>query len=316
MKTLRRFSDAFDITYPLLADVGSKVIEELGILNTTMEAERAAYGRKMEARHYRLPYPGTFSLDGDGVVVARSFEQSHRVRPTTNTLLSELTGDVDPAVSAETSVPGVRVAAWLDAATVSGNQLQYLTVALELDEDVHLYVPPVPDGYTALSIEVDADQPMKVRDHVLPEGQPFRVVGLDEDFRVIEGSETIRVPFYLETDRDTAGDEDLEVDIRVALAFQACTSEACFIPERVELRLPVLEVGNPEYEELNDKSVRPLMIRRLDEQSHTAQSLRNQVQLALREQLMQDQVDRLLEDMLGEGLVVNDGSSWSVTRPD
>ncbi len=315
VQTLHRFAEAHGITYPLLSDVGSRVIERLGILNTTIEAERAAYGRKMEPRHYGLPYPGTFTLDEGGVVMDRHFEQSHRVRPTTNTLLADLTGEGSTAVTATASAPGVDVAAWLEADTVSANQLQRLTLALRMDPHVHLYVPPVPDGYTALEITVAAPAALQVRMPAMPLGRPFTVAGLDEQFQVVVDEVRIAIPFFVDTDRDTAGDADTRIDLTVEVAFQACTDETCFMPERLSLTLPFRLTGNPEYEELNDKSVRPLMIRRLDERPHSVESLHHEVQRALTEELSRSQVERLLEEMAEAGLAAATDEVWHIVRP-
>lgn len=123
MATLARFAQSHGISYPLLSDEGSVVITELGILNVPLEEERAAYDRKVEDRHRGIPYPGSFLLDEEGILVGKRLEQSHRIRPTANTLMRTFfasdESEADGAVS--TGSPGVSVAAWLDTPVISAN---------------------------------------------------------------------------------------------------------------------------------------------------------------------------------------------------
>lgn len=291
------------------------MIEDLGILNVTMEAERAAYGRKVEARHKGLPYPGTFTLDGDGVVVNRHFENSHRIRPTANTLMSAVGGAGDrPVVTFESE--GVAIAAWTDTDRMSANQLQSVNVSVSMADDVHVYVDPSPDGFRTLSVTVTGPDHLNPRGHDPVPGHPFTMAGLDETFTVAEGDVTIRVPFYLEADRDTAGDDEQVLPVKVTVAYQACTSEVCFVPETAELDLEVIEVPNPAYETSDDALVRPLLVRRLDEGPKTQAELEALAPKALTvEKLPEGTVDRLLQELLGEGMIEQIDGIWHLVRP-
>ena len=63
---LSRFARRSKITFPLLSDVGSKVID--------------AYGIRNEARRDGLPHPGTIIVGTDGKVVAKLFHEGYRKR--------------------------------------------------------------------------------------------------------------------------------------------------------------------------------------------------------------------------------------------
>lgn len=308
---LREFSDAHGITYPLLADVGSRVITELGILNTTIEAERAAYGRGMEERHRNLPYPGTFVLDENGVVVDRHFEKSHRIRPTTRSLLGPLDVDMPPEVVADAAAQGVAVRATCDNRTVSANQLQTITIEIALEDDAHIYVDPVPDGYTTLTATIDGPDELRSRHPESPKGEPFEVTGLPEEFFVVDGNMTLEGAFYMLSGRDTAGDEAQEVTVEVNLAFQVCTSETCFMPERITLPLTFELVPNPAYESVGAASLRPLVMRRLDETARTFDDLAARVRSSLESHVVTDEaIQAMLDDLVDDGLVVGDGDLW------
>lgn len=306
VSTLSRFAESHGITYPLLSDEGSAVITELGILNVTVEEERAAYNRKVEDRHRGMPYPGSFLLDEDGILVGKRLEQSHRIRPTANTLMGaffESEGD-EPDGLVTTDSPGVQVAAWLDSSVVSANQLQEAHVRFVLEPDVHLYTEPVPDGFRPISVKLAGDESIHVEDTAPLEGHEFSIEGLDEIFHVLDGTIDIAVPFFLLTNRDTAGDGTRQVPLAVEVSYQACTGAECFMPETVTLDLELHEAPNPGYETKDLAALSPLVIRRIVEGPKTEAELLDLVNDAL-EGVSADagEIRGVIEDLKGRGLV-------------
>lgn len=260
------------------------MITELGLLNVTLEAERAAYNRPVEERHKGIPYPGTFFLDEDGVVTGKRFEQSHRIRPTGRTLLAQLTGDsgeAEPEVVATAESTGVRLVAWLDTDVLHANQLQEAHVRIELDDDAHLYTEPVPSGFRALSISIEGDDRLDAEPVPIPSGREFHVTGLDDTFFVLDGPVEATVPFFLGSDRDTAGDDVRPVTLSIIASYQACTGDECFFPERVELELNLSEHPNPGYESVDHSVLSPLVFRRIVESPKTEDELLELVNAAL-----------------------------------
>jgi peroxiredoxin Q/BCP len=75
-KILKSFSDRMKISFPLLSDPESKTIEDYHIKNP------AAKG-KAEG----VPNPGTFIIDGGGVIRAKLFLEGYRDRHTTEALI-------------------------------------------------------------------------------------------------------------------------------------------------------------------------------------------------------------------------------------
>ena len=267
MSTLHRFAEAHGITYPLLADEGSVAITELGLLNVTVEEERKAYNRPMEDRHRGIPYPGSFLLDEDGVVVGKRFEDSHRVRPTANTLMSQFFGEGEEAPEGlmQSASPGVQIAAWLDSSVLAANQLQNVHIRFQLDEGVHLYTEPVPSGFRAVDVQLAGDDRIHVEETAPLIGHEFSIAGLDEDFFVVEDTVDMSIPFFLLTNRDTAGDGSRAVPLQVIVSYQACTADDCYLPERVELALDLREEPNPGYETKDLAALAPLVMRRIVE---------------------------------------------------
>jgi hypothetical protein len=229
---LADFAAEHGVTFPLLADRGSRVIERLGLLNQHVAAQQAHYGMPVSERHDRLPYPGTFMLDESGVVVERRFEQSYRVRPSGTTLFEDLLGTAvgDPQVSAQAAAPGVRAVAWLDTATYRPQQELRLRVAIEVDAGLHLYTAPTPDGFTALEVGLEGPEGLISGSPPLPAGEPFTVAGLDERFNVVEGRIETVVPFRIESYQGP-------VTLQVRLRHQACSDRVCHAPGELRLAL-------------------------------------------------------------------------------
>ena len=73
---LKRFADQMKISFPLLSDPGSKMIDAYHIRN------EAAKGRAEG-----VPNPGTFILDRDGIIRAKLFLEGYRERHTTEALI-------------------------------------------------------------------------------------------------------------------------------------------------------------------------------------------------------------------------------------
>ena len=282
VETLTRFAESHGISYPLLSDEGSAVITEIGLLNVTVEEERAAYNRKVEDRHRGMPYPGSFLLDEDGMLVGKRIEQSHRIRPTANTLMGTFfENQNEPEGLVTSDSPGVSVAAWLDSPIISANQLQEVHVRFVLEPDAHLYTEPVPSGFKAVSVALTGDDALHVQDVEPLEGHEFTVEGLPETFYVLDGTIDIAVPFFLLTNRDTAGDDLRTVPLSVEISYQACTGDTCFMPETVSLELDLQEAPNPGYETKDLAALAPLAMRRIVESPKSEAELVKLVNAAL-----------------------------------
>jgi peroxiredoxin len=78
LSTLKRFSRKNGITFPLLSDHGSKVIDAYGLLNSD------AANTRLEG----IPHPGTMVINKQGVVIARLFLEDYRKRHRVETMLT------------------------------------------------------------------------------------------------------------------------------------------------------------------------------------------------------------------------------------
>lgn len=235
MAVLAAFTVKHGITYPLLSDEGSNVIRELGLLNERVYEQGAVYGVTPQDRHWGTPYPGAFFLDENGTIVERRFHQSYRERETGAGLLVDgfhAESSIHDA-EARAGSDGVSVRAWLDSGTYRYFQRLLLSVELSIEPGLHVYGPPIPDGYIPLSVEIAPIGGLVLGAPQLPEPHPFRIEGLDEQFFVYEGGVLVTLPLTF-TERD-AGDLVLHVTVR----YQACSATDCLIPATLMVDLPV-----------------------------------------------------------------------------
>jgi hypothetical protein len=225
-QALGAFGGEHGITYPLLSDQASEVIKRFGILNTLVRADEPVYG---------IPYPGSYFVDESGVVVAKFFHRRYQVRDAVESVLHEVLGVPLPAdlPSAEEASEGVRVTVALGAEELAFQRRAHLYVRLALDEGLHLYGQPVPEGYFATEVIVSGPEGLIVEEPRYPPTHELRIEELDEKFNVYEGEVEIVVPVI-------ANIREVDsVPIEVSVQYQACDEHQCFIPQRKVLRLDV-----------------------------------------------------------------------------
>jgi peroxiredoxin len=238
---LAKFAEQNRITYPLLSDEGSTTIRRLGLLNQHVAQQQVFYGRTVEDRHQGIPYPGTFVLDEQGVVVNRQFDQSYRVRPAPDVLLEELVPmeEIASVVSAESEREGVHLRAWLATDHYRPYERLHMHVKLSLAPGLHVYAAPAPEGLTALSVELAPIASMDVEPLIAPEPHLLSMDGMP-DMPLYEGSTSVTLPFHIDANE---GDQTLRATVR----YQACTDAMCYPPEAVtlELALKALDMVRP-----------------------------------------------------------------------
>lgn len=223
--TLAGFAAAHGITYPLLADEGSRVIRTLGILNTDMAPTD---------EHYGIPRPGTYFIGADGRVEDKVFHDTHRTRDAAATALREHLGLVVPTAGPHQrqEAEGLVAVAALDHDTFVRGERLGLQVTIRLAPGVHVYGRPLAEGYIPVTLEVDAPETVTVEPITYPEARPSRFGWLDEALSAYEGTLTITTALILAEQRE-------DVTINATLRFQACTDEECFIPQRLTFALPL-----------------------------------------------------------------------------
>jgi DsbC/DsbD-like thiol-disulfide interchange protein len=126
----------------------------------------------------------------------------------------------------------VAVRAFLDAKAYRIYQRLRVNVEVVVPSGWHVYGEPIPYGYVYLSVSVAPVEGLELGEPLLPAPHPFRVEGLEEQFFVYDGKVSFAVPAVF---TKNVGDLTLNVEVR----FQACSSDQCQRPSRVQLDLPI-----------------------------------------------------------------------------
>jgi hypothetical protein len=245
-KTLREFSEAQGIPYPLLADVDSAVIRQYGILNTEVSRD--------DTFLYGIPFPGIYICDEDGTIVSKFFHDSYKKRESPEVLIDAALGRIQieeesPQVSGGEA--DIRITAAVRGGKGSLRQgiIRHLVVRFELAEGLHIYGEPVPKGLTATSVTVEGPAGLMTLPAEYPPTEPLHLAAMDVDLEVWSGEVDIVIPFYPtgELVSETRPLDTDSVALNLEVRYQACNDQACLLPraERFSLELPLDVIDVP-----------------------------------------------------------------------
>ena len=230
---LRDFRNAHGITYTLLSDPDSEVIESFGILNTLIDPnDRPWYG---------IPYPGTYVIGADGTINQKFFDNNLAVRAGPEQLLRAATGET-LAGQDEGSIPAdsVQVSVALDGDALASIVQKDLVARFRMPAGRHVYAEPAPAGSVAVDVVLDQNDRVVQRAIVRPESDPHTLAGTGESFRVHHDVFELRLPL---TVNGGAGADASVITVSGEIRWQACDDEVCDIPKkyRFELTVPVFD---------------------------------------------------------------------------
>jgi len=141
--------------------------------------------------------------------------------------------DTTHGASVHGSAQGIQISARLDGTTSQASSPTCLALDITVDPGLHVYGLPVPEGFIPLSVDVvSSPEGVSIGAPVFPPPTPHQMEGFDEAFFIYEGSLSVSIPLTVKAKGD---DSELEVKVR----YQACGDRGCFMPQTVELNLPV-----------------------------------------------------------------------------
>ena len=175
LDTLRTFSEARGIEFPVMSDEGSVVIQEYDLLNREQQPGGRTYG---------IPYPGTFILDTEGRVTARFFEQAFQERFTVSSIMVALGNSVDGTARDATRLTTDHLEALVyatDGTVAPGNRFS-LVVDVAPKAGMHVYAPG-DHTYQVITLRIDAPDFIQEHDVSYPAPQIYHFEPLDERVR-------------------------------------------------------------------------------------------------------------------------------------
>ncbi len=229
-ETLRQFADKQAIPYPLLSDVDSSVIEQYGILNTEISPD--------DFMLWGIPFPGVYVCDEAGLVTAKFFHDTYKKRDSAELLLDAALGKIvidDDAPRADGGNDDIKITVAIHGGkgTIRQGIIRKLVVRFELADGLHIYGEPVPEGMVATSITVSGPPGLEVEEPILPATEILHLAALGVDLEVWSGSVDLVVPFYAkgELASETRPLDSDEIEIQVAVRYQACNDNECLLPK-------------------------------------------------------------------------------------
>ena len=242
---LRRFADRYNITYDLLSDAGSAIIRRFGILNTIIDP-----GDRRAWPYYGIPFPGTYVVNGSGIVTEKFFNRHYATRTSPATILDKALGRMLARPEAPAAVRRGRqatVTAFFAGKDLKLEVAHTLHVRLELPQGLHVYGEPLPEGFHATTVTLRPSDGIRVGAPIYPPTTPKRFEALGVTLSVYEGAVDVRVPVTRNAKwssvpelRGRLGLPPLEaVGLDIVVNYQACSETICYRPERVRLSVTV-----------------------------------------------------------------------------
>jgi peroxiredoxin len=238
VEALADFAQHHDITYPLLSDKGSKVIRRYGIQNHFVTREQIPY--------YGIPFPGSYLVDEDGVVIEKMFSRSLAARQSAESTIDRALGEIllgedEPADRAGSD--GIQLSATYHGGggNLKSAVIRELVVRFELAPGLHIYDEPVPEGMVATRIEVSGPPGFHTNDMIKLPTKRLKLPGIDSELRVWEGRVDFVIPVWVDDRVKGLMDESEfeDIDIVVKVDFQACDDQSCRIPQTETLTVNV-----------------------------------------------------------------------------
>jgi peroxiredoxin len=237
---LLEFARNYGITYDLLSDADSAVIERFGILNTLIDPNEEPGG----AEFYGIPYPGTYIVNESGRVHKKYFSQHFASRESPEQMLDDTGADVSmiadvPQLSQEDG--DVRVSVFLPGGDLKLELTRQLHCRIEIGDGLHIYAAPVPTGFVATEVTVQEVQGLSVGTPVYPAASPLVMEELGLELPTWEGSVDVVIPITATSGLLPVLEPLKQKAITLALSvrYQACTAQECFLPRTVNISLEV-----------------------------------------------------------------------------
>lgn len=253
-EALAAFAEKYGISYPLLSDEGSRVIKELGILNTLIDPDDPTRHPASGQSFYGIPFPGTYVVDEDGVITEKYFFRHYANRASAGTILDSALGRVlvheeSPADEAREQM--ATLSARLSDSALRLEVTEMVHVDLVIDEGFHVYAAPVPEGFVATTVSIPPTPGLRVGEPIYPPTAPKEFPELGVTLNVYDDRVDIAIPvtgtFELLDYRKPLPEGGRSITLPIDVVYQACSETVCFRPRshRLELVVPLAELVMP-----------------------------------------------------------------------
>jgi peroxiredoxin len=221
---LADFAQRRSITYPLLSDPKSALIDAFGIRNPEATGMQAG-----------IPYPGFYLISPQGVIQQRFFGSGYINRLTANNIYETLYRQVAlPAASHKLSeTPHVEVTLSQSDIAVTLGAVVRIQATLVPGPDTHIYAPGADKlDYRVVNLKIDPSNLYKADAVAYPQSEQMSFPSLNQVVPVYTGETILSTEVAAQVGKDTFPifAKDPNFVVKGELEYQACTSAVCFPP--------------------------------------------------------------------------------------
>ena len=248
-ETVKAFADEHGISFPMLADHGSSVIEKFDLLNPVPQwgVEDGLDDPEL-AKAFRtyvsvtganslfvgIAFPGTFLLDSSGVVQERHFEEAYEERNTVSSILLRLGEDIEPVAATIVSTVQLDLTTYSSNQTIVAGNRFALVMDIQPKPGMHVYAPGA-DKYQVVGLTLDSNPHIRVLPMQYPESESYYFEPFDETVPVYLQAIKLLQEVVLGGDRESqralSGQDSLTIS--GSFEYQACDEAICYLPTSI-----------------------------------------------------------------------------------
>jgi hypothetical protein len=225
---LHSFAERHGIHFSLLSDSDSKLIRDLNLLNETIPKDQPFFG---------VPYPGTFVLDANGVIVAKYFEDDYRERYTSADILAHQFNLIPTSAKSEVEGRQLKLTASASNSIVATGQRVALVLDIDLKPNMHVYAPGV-EGYIAIDWKMKESDAAVVHEVNYPPSVKLHLPAIDETVPVYKDHFRLTRDINIGPDAKVraALDSSGNLVVEGTLRYQACDDRVCYVPQELPVK--------------------------------------------------------------------------------
>jgi DsbC/DsbD-like thiol-disulfide interchange protein len=226
---LKEFAERKRITYPLLSDSESKIIRAFGILNDNFPPDHPWHG---------VPFPGTYVVNEQGVIIEKYFEEDHRERYTASAVLVKHSGQGQDSGWTEVQTQHLKLRySSSDKIVRAGNRV-VLLLEVELSPRMHVYAPGVRGGYIPIEWKVKPSPGWLAHSASYPASRTLHLPAIGETVPVFEGQFRVTRDLTIGQDSDIKPflRDNQHLTVEGAFHYQACDDRVCYPSQTVPLK--------------------------------------------------------------------------------
>jgi hypothetical protein len=225
---LKDFSTRQGITFPLLADTKSELIQRFGVLNTTATGFTKG-----------MAYPGFIYIGPDKQIRETFFEKQYAARYTANNVLTRLFPELAEFDLRTLAADHLQLQLGQSDVVVGPGSRVTLTLEIVLPPKMHVYAPSV-RGYKPISLAMEQIAEVNIRSPQYPESKVLYLPAIHEQAPIFEGKFKILqdvVISYSEGFRKSLqampNGTTRPLTLKGTLLYQACDDAVCYLPAEV-----------------------------------------------------------------------------------